>query len=76
MIEPVENVCQTTIVRDAWERGQSLTVHGWLYGLGDGRLRDLGMAINSPGELAERYPAALARVGRGLSQAPPGAIVA
>ena len=67
VIEQVENVCQTTIVRDAWERGQALTVHGWLFGLGDGRLRDLGMAISSPGELAERYTEALARVGRGLS---------
>lgn len=65
VIEQVENVCQTTIVRDAWERGQSLTVHGWLYGLGDGRLRDLGMAIGSPAELARRYPDALARVGLG-----------
>jgi len=41
----VANVCHTTIVQDAWRRGQSLTVHGWIYALGDGLLRDLGMVI-------------------------------
>ena len=41
VIEQVENVCQTTIVQDAWARGQELAVHGWIYGLADGLLRDL-----------------------------------
>ena len=41
VIEQVSNVCQTTIVRDAWERGQTLMVHGWIYGLQNGLLRDL-----------------------------------
>src|SRR5512142_2982646 len=41
VIEQVANVCQTTIVRDAWDRGQPLAVHGWVYGLKDGLLRDL-----------------------------------
>src|SRR2546423_1536878 len=41
VIEQVSNVCHTSIARDAWERGQELTVHGWIYGLQDGRLRDL-----------------------------------
>lgn len=41
VIEQVANVCQTTIARDAWERGQELAVHGWVYGLKDGLLRDL-----------------------------------
>lgn len=41
VIEQVANVCQTTIARDAWERGQELAVHGWIYGLEDGLLRDL-----------------------------------
>jgi carbonic anhydrase len=40
----VVNVCKTTIVRDAWERGQTLTVHGWIYALRDGLLRDLGVS--------------------------------
>jgi len=41
VIEQVANVCETTIARDAWERGQQLAVHGWIYGLNDGLLRDL-----------------------------------
>jgi carbonic anhydrase len=41
VIEQVANVCRTTIVRDAWLRGQELTIHGWIYGLKDGLLRDL-----------------------------------
>jgi carbonic anhydrase len=45
--EQVVNVCQTTIVEDAWARGQSLTVHGIVYGLGDGLLRDLGVSASS-----------------------------
>jgi len=43
VIRQVENVCQTTIVEEAWARGQDLTVHGLVYGLGDGLLRDLGV---------------------------------
>jgi carbonic anhydrase len=42
--EQVANVCQTTIVRGAWERGQELTVHGWVYALHDGLVRDLGVS--------------------------------
>ncbi len=45
VIEQVSNVCQTTIVRDAWERGQEIAVHGWIYGLQDGRLRDLDVTV-------------------------------
>ena len=44
VMEQVANVCQTTIVRDAWARGQSLAVHGWIYGLRDGLVRDLGVS--------------------------------
>lgn len=50
VIEQVGNVCQTTIAREAWERGQSLSVHGWIYGLKDGRLRDLDVTSSSSGE--------------------------
>ncbi len=64
VIEQVENVCQTTVVRDAWDRGQSLTVHGWVYGLNDGRLHDLELAIGSSDDLRQRYPEALERVSR------------
>ena len=47
----VANVCRTRVVRDAWERGQDLKVHGWIYGLGDGRLRDLEVSVTGPGDL-------------------------
>jgi carbonic anhydrase len=59
VIEQVSNVCQTTIVRDAWERGQSLTVHGWIYGLKDGLLRDLRMTAASAPEAEAAYRAAV-----------------
>ena len=52
--EQVVNVCQTTIVQDAWERGQQLSVHGWVYGLKDGLLRDLNMTVTAAHELAPR----------------------
>ena len=45
VLEQVVNVCQTTIVQDAWERGQNLTVHSWVYSLEDGLVRDLGLAV-------------------------------
>jgi carbonic anhydrase len=47
VVEQVVNVCQTTIAEDAWSRGQELTVHGLVYGLEDGLLRDLGVSIDS-----------------------------
>jgi carbonic anhydrase len=43
VIEQAANVCATTVVQDAWARGQALTVHSWIYGLKDGLLRDLQM---------------------------------
>jgi carbonic anhydrase len=46
VIEQVINVCQTTIVQDAWGRGQDLTVHSWVYSLEDGLVRDLGLAVS------------------------------
>ncbi|GAC1407396.1 MAG: hypothetical protein NVSMB6_05000 [Burkholderiaceae bacterium] len=51
-MEQVANLCQTTIVQDAWERGQPLTIHSWVYGLKDGLLRDLGVTVSRPEELA------------------------
>jgi len=59
VIEQVANVCQTTIVRDAWDRGQPLAVHGWVYGLKDGLLRDLGTTVLGPDEAQSMYQAAL-----------------
>ena len=48
VIEQVANVRDTTIARDAWERGQELAVHGWIYGLHDGLLRDLNVTRDKP----------------------------
>ena len=59
VLEQVANVCQTSIVLDAWERGQPLTVHGWVYGLHDGLIRDLGMTVSSASESARAYAKAL-----------------
>lgn len=47
VIEQAENVSQTTIVRDAWERGQTVAVHGWIYDIHDGLLRDLDVTVDS-----------------------------
>jgi carbonic anhydrase len=63
VIEQVVNVCQTTIARDAWERGQDLSVHGWIYRLDDGLLRDLGISVAAVHETAAAYDAALAALG-------------
>jgi len=60
VIEQVVHVCETTVVRDAWERGQPLSVHGWVYGLKDGLIHDLGSTVNQFAELPAVYHAALA----------------
>jgi carbonic anhydrase len=60
VLEQVVNVCQTTIVQDAWERGQPLTVHSWIYGVQDGLLRDLGVTVSAADELAAKLQAGLA----------------
>ncbi len=62
VIEQVVNVCQTTIVEQAWEKGQELTVHGWIYGLEDGLVRDLKISISSQSAVSGRYDAAIAAV--------------
>ena len=60
VIEQVANVCQTTVVQDAWARDQHLAVHGWVYGLKDGLVRDLGATATNPEEVSVAYAAALA----------------
>jgi carbonic anhydrase len=64
VIEQVANVWQTSIVRDAWARGQELTVHGWIYGLRDGLLRDLNCSASGPKEAAENYKSAIAALSK------------
>ena len=60
VIEQVANVCQTTIVQDAWQRGQELTVHGWVYGLQDGLVRDLRTSASEAAGVSAATKAALA----------------
>jgi len=59
VIEQVLNVGRTTIVQTAWERGQELVVHGWIYGLEDGLLRDLGVSIDNAQGLTAAYRSAI-----------------
>ena len=63
VIEQVANVVQTVVVQDAWRRGQRLTVHGWIYGLQDGLIRDLGVNVSRHDDLMPRYVAALEALG-------------
>ncbi len=68
VIEQVVNVCQTTIVEDAWSRSQPLTVHGWIYGLHDGRVRDLGISVDAPVLLDHAYKSALEKLRGGAEK--------
>ena len=62
VIEQVSNVCQTTMLQDAWARGQAVSVHGWVYSLFDGRVRQLGMDVDSTEQLVPAYQKAIAAV--------------
>ena len=55
VIEQARHVCETTIVQEAWARGRALAVHGWIYGLRDGRLRELGFDVNQPDAVDRAY---------------------
>jgi carbonic anhydrase len=66
VVQQVTNVCRTTIVQEAWDRGARLTVHGVVYGLADGILRDLGVSIAGAGEVDARRSASVARLSAGL----------
>ncbi len=59
VIEQVANVAQTPIVQEAWERGQSLRIHGWTYALADGLVRDLGTTLTNHSETASTYQRAI-----------------
>ena len=69
VLEQVVNVCQTNVVQYAWGRQQSLTVHGWVYGVGDGLLRDLGLTMSGPEGLAAAHHAAVEAVFAGARPA-------
>lgn len=62
VLEQVVNVCHTTVVRDAWIRGQPVSVHGWVYTLRDGLVHDLGVDIDAADKLPDIYADALARI--------------
>jgi len=55
VVEQATNVCRTTIVQEAWSRGQEVTVHGWVYGLKDGLIRDLDFNVDAPDQMDESY---------------------
>ena len=59
VIEQVLNVAQTSVVRDAWSREQRLSIHGWIYAIQDGLLRDLGISMTRPGEASRQYDTAV-----------------
>ena len=65
VLEQAANVCRTTVVQDAWRRGQRVTVHGWIYRLQDGILRDLGFSAQNVAEAAASYDLALRQIAAG-----------
>lgn len=62
VVEQALHVCETTVVRDAWERGQSLAIHSWIYSLEDGRLRDLTFTASAPADVAAAHQSAVASI--------------
>ncbi|MDM0110444.1 carbonate dehydratase [Variovorax sp. J22R24] len=59
VIEQVVNVAESTVIQDAWSRGQAVTLHGWIYGISDGLLKDLGMTITGPDRIESVYQGVL-----------------
>ena len=62
VLEQVANVCRTTIVQDAWRRGQTLSVHGWIYRLTNGLVRDLGLTVARDDALSATYASAIGQL--------------
>ena len=62
VVEQALNVCQTTVVQDAWQRGQEVVVHGWVYRLHNGLLKDLTMTVSRLDDAGAAYERALALV--------------
>ncbi len=71
VVEQALNVCRTSIVQDAWLRGQPLVVHGWFYGLNNGLLEDLGVTVAGAAEIDAAYERALAGVRRRYAPSQP-----
>lgn len=68
VVEQVVNVCVSTVMLDAWGRGQTVRIHGWSFGVNDGLLNDLGMTVRSSEALDGVYQAAIERIGAKWSQ--------
>ena len=64
VIEQVGNVALSTVMQDAWSRGQNVSVHGWVYGLGDGLLKDLGVTMSHPDGVLSTFAGAFKRYPR------------
>ena len=62
VLEQAHNVCRTTLLQDAWKRGQSLAVHAWIYRLSDGLLQDLGFSVCSASQTAHHFSTAIERI--------------
>jgi len=62
VIEQVVNVCVSTVMVDAWAKGQKVSIHGWAFGVNDGLLQDLSMTISDPADMDTLYRAAVDRV--------------
>lgn len=62
VLEQALNVCRTTVVQEAWAKGQTVQVHGWVYGLRSGLLEDLSMSVNQPSDVPEAYASALGKL--------------
>lgn len=69
VLEQARNVCHTTVVRDAWQRAQTVVVHGWVYGLHNGLLEDLCITAGAPEEVGPAFEASLALIRRRWQQA-------
>jgi carbonic anhydrase len=61
VIEQVGNVAQSTVVQDAWAKGQKITVHGWVYGLKDGLVKDLKVSMDAPETVVDVFRTAIKR---------------
>ena len=72
VIEQVGNVAMSTVLQDAWTRGQKVAVHGWVYGLRDGLLKDLNVTMDRPETVVDVFAAALKRYPRSTGPTQPG----
>lgn len=62
VIEQVKHLCESTLIEDAWLRGQNLTVHSWIYSLKDGLIRNLGLNVNAPEQIDQAHARAVQAV--------------